>query len=945
MKKNFFVLVILLLVLNLGSDINAQNINDEIIIKPKQFLENNMDIILDAGGNLGLIPGAVVFLYENNVKLGYFNIVQVDKDQSLARVSPIVIEKLKAGAVLKIYRPTLLFDAATYFFNQKQYDLAIEYYEKNLKENREHYPSMFNIGLIYFIKRNYEKAAYYFEEALKLNQFNISILKYSAYCDFILNREQNFLEKADRVIAIDYNEVEMKILIALIMAKYKKYDVANNALNLRDFRMNLLKAFNLLKLENPNSALTIVTENFENEPEIFASIRSGVSTIAYSKLNKPEKARENLIKFKEKYQNINTDNQTEFLDDLEGLLRTAVLANIFMSAENFEPLPATISKIATLAAAQAQRQREFEARKKEIELQSKSYSKSKFNSTLIYEVKDKVSSTAQTNPVPGANFDFNLAYQNKIGDYNVQSSVKFFRNKWDGVVFEEFKSSITHNNYRLNFGKFSAKNFADLVKHPSIEYGFGAEIKLDNILFTKSANTSIFNDNILVSKEYYKSKAKPNYFTNNILTFSSGVSKKSINAGQQKEKNLNSYETGQYLQYTFGLNYRTSVSQKLEMGVSAVHTADDAQSAILDTTSVKAIRNTSYGIDLTFNLLKNLKWYFEHGWAYYDNDQSDTASSISDKSYQSELNYKLAAENFGFLGKKAADKFAGWLKNNDIDFNLKVKTIRGNWYVEGGDQGSDGGKMTKTFTTRYARKEEKTFRLNAIDFKYEDWKNNLNGNSASGSKKGFTSKSSAKTLLPATVNYEVSYQLEAEWCQTNCSDKREKIWDHLISFAIIPIDCKYSLNYSRDHKYDLSISGAGDELKKFYAASMENSTWSKLPIKLGWQLEHKYFISTTPYNYRDWQYYIDLTFKATDKLSNSLKYTYNEKTFSNTDRNNPASANQDKFAEKVAYSVSYKFNQDLSVFGKYQYTDESYKPYSTSQYIENNYKVEIKYNF
>jgi len=681
------------------------------------------------------------------------------------------------------------------------------------------------------------------------------------------------------------------------------------------------------------------------ENDFYASALTGLIGTAYIISGKPEKSDEYLSQFYKKNPDRKNSSPEDLLSNIENNIKGYMAQQII--AQEFGkivPLPVSVSKISSLIALQEERRKDLEARKLEREAQAKSYTKSKFNTTTSYEVKDKRSSAHQTNPVPGANFDFNLNYQNKIGDYNLQSSVKFFRNHWDGVTLDEFKASIANNDIKLYLGKFSARNFADLVKHPSVEYGFGAEIKLDNFINKKKKKNGVFDGKTPISEMFYKSKAESKYFTNNLITFASGVTKESINEGQQKEKNEGQAESGQYLQYTFALNYRTSPVKKMELGVSVAHTAEDENSASLDTVSILPKKNTSYGFDMTYQLMKNLKFLYEYGVSYIDFDTTDDSSSVKDNSFQSELNYKFLSSDFGSLFEKSFLKFIGkWNKSNDLDLNVKVKTISGNWYVEGGDQGSDGGKRTITYPARHSKKEEKVFRINATDFKYEQWKNNLNGTVSS--KNGFTSKTTVKTLLPLNMSYEASYQLESEFCADGCSDKKQKTLDHILNFGIAPIATKFVFNYSRDFKDDKSNpadpSLQTNEKKRFFGLAADNSFFKILPFKLAWQLEHKYYYPTlNPYSYRDAQWTAETSYKFKD-FTNSLKYTYNIKKFSDPS----TSGHENKYSDKVALSVSYKHSADLSLFAKYQYTDERYKPVTTGKYIENNYKLEVKYNF
>ena len=525
----------------------------------------------------------------------------------------------------------------------------------------------------------------------------------------------------------------------------------------------------------------------------------------------------------------------ELLSVIDNNLKGYMSQKIIIDAQSVKPLTAEVSKLASLLAAQQERKMELDAHKQVIEQQIKAQTKSKFTTTTTFERKDKIPATA-TNPVPGMNIDFTMDYKNKIGDYDVASALKYFRNHWDGVKFDEFKASIKHKTFELNLGKFSAKNFAELVKHPSIEYGIGTEIKLDNILANKTSNPEIFDNKFLPSKSFYKAKSERQFFTNNIITAAAGVTKDAINDGEPKEKNVESFESGQYMQYTFAINYRTSIIPKIEVGVSAVHTEEDEFSATIDSSSILPKKNTAYGMDAAYAIMKNLNFICELGWSYFDDNKIDTTASKTDNSHRLELNYKFDPNNVAFIGKnsKAFKYIQNWMKENSLDMNLKIKTINADWAVEGGDAGSDGGKTTRTFSLRHSKKNEQQFKINALDFKYENWENNLNGSVTGNEKTGYSSKTAIKTLLPFNVSYDFSYQLESEWCAANCSDKDEKIYDHTVNFGIDKLFTKFLLNYNFDVKDDRT-GAPTDERKKFFSVTLDNSAIKEVPVKFGLQ--------------------------------------------------------------------------------------------------------------
>ncbi|MFK5975195.1 MAG: tetratricopeptide repeat protein [Sulfurovum sp.] len=58
------------------------------------------------------------------------------------------------------------------YHNNKEYDKAMEYYQKALKINSKKDKSYYNIGLIYFHRKDYDKAMEYYQEAIEINPKN-----------------------------------------------------------------------------------------------------------------------------------------------------------------------------------------------------------------------------------------------------------------------------------------------------------------------------------------------------------------------------------------------------------------------------------------------------------------------------------------------------------------------------------------------------------------------------------------------------------------------------------------------------------------------------------------------------------------------------------------------------------------------------------------------------
>lgn len=66
----------------------------------------------------------------------------------------------------------------TQAFHNKQYDMAISYYNSAIDENIDYWPAYQSLGIVYYAKKNYKEALKNFQKAYELNPTNEPLRKF-----------------------------------------------------------------------------------------------------------------------------------------------------------------------------------------------------------------------------------------------------------------------------------------------------------------------------------------------------------------------------------------------------------------------------------------------------------------------------------------------------------------------------------------------------------------------------------------------------------------------------------------------------------------------------------------------------------------------------------------------------------------------------------------------
>ena len=116
-------------------------------------------------------------------------------------------------------RDRAYYNLANLFRQNKQYKLAISYYQNSLKINPYLVQSMNNIGLIYLSTGEFDKANKYFIEAIKNDEFYSEAYKNYASLN-TLSKEDDQLKKLIKLTEVEKNERALNKETFYALSKY-----------------------------------------------------------------------------------------------------------------------------------------------------------------------------------------------------------------------------------------------------------------------------------------------------------------------------------------------------------------------------------------------------------------------------------------------------------------------------------------------------------------------------------------------------------------------------------------------------------------------------------------------------------------------------------------------------------------------------------------------------
>lgn len=535
---------------------------------------------------------------------------------------------------------------------------------------------------------------------------------------------------------------------------------------------------------------------------------------------------------------------------------------------------------------------------------------------------------ATSSPINDVNTTTNLKVEGKAKDVNVKTEFESYYNRWDHTDLDYFKINVKDNkNDEVDIGKFSAKNFPNLVSHPSIEQGgrwwhsFQKKqakapfycLPPEPQVFSETENTQPIPS---LSALYKDTCIKEEMFKTWEITVVRGRSKEPRNLNRPKPKNDRTYETsGQFEQWVNAVHLMTKPTAITEMGISYSRVKDDELSALVSATTLP-LESEALGIDGKIDLLDGkLKTNGEFGWGNFDDNLLTDVKNKQDVASTFGLNYK-------------------YIPNWEMSYDLK--RIGTNFKVEGAYQTQD--KITHTMVTKYSAPKNIPWRIRSIDVKFEPARTNL-------PESGTTTTTYYRTLQPkisfnlpkeAKLSFDYKWYFERSTCE--CTYYRTETLKTDFEYECKPIKTTFKPSYTFERKDEL-VASPTDEKQKDYAFTIENKSIKNLTLKTTYE--------------RDRKNYVGANTKAYDnkKFSLETEYTFIPNRFTAAFKGSSDDKSQTDTNSIILNTFDWTFNftskdGNKKMVLEYERKLNIYKPWSeTSAYKQNYAKMKYTQKF
>ena len=154
-------------------------------------------------------------------------IVQIN----LAERSDLAYSNQLNSTTITSYEIDELFKKADTFFNEKNYDKALEYYDKIFSQVPLHIGAINSLsvkGLVLLEKQRYDKALQYYDKILEIDPNHVDALNKKAFALANIGKYEEALALIERVLDSNSNNENYLSTAALIMYNLEKYQKAKN---------------------------------------------------------------------------------------------------------------------------------------------------------------------------------------------------------------------------------------------------------------------------------------------------------------------------------------------------------------------------------------------------------------------------------------------------------------------------------------------------------------------------------------------------------------------------------------------------------------------------------------------------------------------------------------------------------------------------------------------
>ena len=191
-------------------------------------------------------------------------------------------EDKNEGIVNKYSQETAFFNAATQAYNESNFQLAIDYYEKIIAAGYHSAELYYNLGNVYYKQNDIASSIYYFEKSLLLNPNDQEVIKNLGFAqkmtiDAIPSKEVNGIGKAYLKLIKSQSENQWGffcILLACIsVTLYLLYYFANTSMAKRFFFTTSILMVLLSGLAYLNASLVEKASKKDNPAIVFETAK------------------------------------------------------------------------------------------------------------------------------------------------------------------------------------------------------------------------------------------------------------------------------------------------------------------------------------------------------------------------------------------------------------------------------------------------------------------------------------------------------------------------------------------------------------------------------------------------------------------------------------------------------------------------------------------------
>lgn len=829
----------------------AQNTTQEAKILKIEIAE--VLITINVGIDQNVESGMPAFILREDKKIGPFPIISADKKTAQIKLTEELINMISDKDKVLIEWPAWIFARGLRRYNAQDFSSALSDFQNVAKAVFGHEPSYFNMGLVYLQQDKYNEALAVFQLAAKYNPYNLFTQRFIADTFILLNKDSEAEKKLKTLIETNMQDTSFHLKKGLLAIKKNKFDTAGDEftfvrnLSSEDIisRVNLAGIFLMKNDLSKAKEYLAETQVPQTEDKTLGALYWAITSRLHKEIGEDKQASEAmeyatlLIPEWKILQSPSFSLEKLLIESVDmqllSLAKSSFTQVTPLEFEQSEVSKHTVEQIAKEATTPTQ----VTAKERPFNLTGEI--------TTTLENYDR--NPATSNPINDFNNETNLKINGDEKGVYFKNEFNWYHNRWDHTQIDYFKVNIKDNkNDEVDIGKFSAKNFPNLVSHPTIEQGGRWWHRFERPVYNPPSAICLpeapemFSDNTAIDETEIPSLSSiynQNFIDRRLfkiieITVLRGRSKEPVNLNYRKEKNDRTYETsGQFEQWTNAFHIMTKPTDISEMGFSYSRVKDDELSATVSSTTY-AIESEAMGVDGKIELLDGkLKVDGEMASGDYDSDLRTYDKNKQDWAHNWGFNYKPVSQ---------------W----ELDYD--AKRIGKNFKVEGAYQTED--KITHTWSVKYSAAKNVPWGIRSFDYKFEPAHTNIQ-------KRGDNTRTYYTTMQPkisfnlpqdAKVSLDYKYYYEENTC--NCTRYQTNTLKTDVEYEYKPFKTTLKPAYTFERKNDL-VTSPTDEMQKDVSVTLENKWVKNLTETFIWGRDMKTYVGATTKSYDNVKYSLE----------------------------------------------------------------------------------------